>query len=673
MRLGTDKKRTTSPRARRDSICGVKSGITDPHGVGASSELIHREMEKVIASRTFRTAAAQRSFLRYVVTETISGRADQLKEYSIGVAVFQKKEVFDPRLDSIVRTEAHKLRARLDKYYELEGKEDALQIEIPVGKYAPIFKHATDRVPCTEPDLSADQVKPAEVKEVTVTHRVHAGIDRFEDSGLLFSAGFYPLESFPEQVLEPRLETSNQRTARIAVLPFMNRSESISDEFFSDGLTDELTHALTRVPGLEVVARTSAFQFKGQIVDVRDIGRRLNVDALIEGSVRRSQNRLRILVQLDDAHKGRAIWSQSYDRAVVDLFAVPQEIADTVTGELAAHFHGSPSQQLEQRSGGPAPVRLNPTAYEHYLRGQEFWNRHTIQDFESAAACFQKAIKRDSAYARAYSSLACCYVMMPILKATLPAEFIPRVEAAAARALRLDCFNGEAHIAMALPRIYEYDWAAAGAEFRQGLELCPSSVIGHAWYGTYLVSIGRGEEGLEQQRKVLDLDPISVPALFSYALTLYTLRRYDDAIGHFRKALSLNPSFPREHAGLGLACVRNNSFTRGIAELELAQAFTKGLGRVKANLAYAYAVAGYRGKAVDILNEFLSDFDPRRFPAAMIAEVYIGLGDKEKAFEWLHKAIDQKDMTVFLKADPLYDPLRTDPRFTNLLKRMNLA
>ena len=624
-------------------------------------------MEKIIASRTFRTAAAQRNFLRYVITEAAQGRAELLKEYSIGVAVFQKREAFDPRLDSIVRTEAHKLRARLAKYYEIEGKEDVLRIEIPVGKYAPLFKLAAEDTGCV-----AEEVRPAEITPVMVPAlSTQNTIDRFEDPGLLFSAGFYPVESFPERVFESQ-GAGTRRPLRIAVLPFMNRSESMTDEFFSDGLTDELTHAFTRVPGLEVVARTSAFQFKGQMIDVRDIGRRLNVDALIEGSVRRSQNRLRILVQLDDTLRGQTLWSQSYDRSLEDLFAVHRDIATTITGELGTHFHGGPVQMRDPRASGQDMV-LNPTAYEEYLRGQEFWNRHTIQDFESAIACFQRAINREANYARAYSSLAWCYFMMPVVKAILPTEFIPRIESAASKALQLDSWNGEAHIAMALPRIYDCDWAAAGAEFRRGLELCPSSVIGHAWNGTYLVSIGRGEEGLEEQRKVLDLDPISVPALFSYAQTLYRLRRYDDAIYYFRKALSLNPSFPREHAGLGLACIRKGSFTRGIAELELAQAFTKGLGRVKADLAYAYAVAGYRSKAMDVLNEFLSNFDQKHFPAAMIAEIYIGLGDKDKALEWLHKAIDQKDMSVFLKADPLYDPLRTDPRFGNLLKRMNLA
>jgi tetratricopeptide (TPR) repeat protein len=221
--------------------------------------------------------------------------------------------------------------------------------------------------------------------------------------------------------------------------------------------------------------------------------------------------------------------------------------------------------------------------------------------------------------------------------------------------------------------IHDYNWAAAGVEFRRGLDLCPSSATGHAWYGTYLVNVGQNEEGLREHQRVLDLDPVSASALVCYAQTLYLLRRYDESIEWFRKAIALNPFDPREHAGLGMVCIRKGSYLRGIAELELAQSLNRKLGRVKADLAYAYAVSGQRNQATEILSEFLREFDPRSFPAAMIAEVYIGLGEKDLAFHWLHSAIDQKDLAVFLKSDPLYDPLRSDPRFSTLLKRMNLA
>lgn len=604
-----------------------------------TSEGISREMEKIVASKTFRSAAAQRQFLQYAVMETLQGRAHLLKEYSIGLAVFRRPESFDPRVDSIVRTEARKLRSRLAKYFGGEGRTDPVRIDFPIGKYSPVFTPNAETLQTVEQEVSPG--------------RELAPVERSD---------WWP----PPRAIFPR-----PRALRIAVLPFMNRGPSKADELFSDGLTDELTHAFTRVPGLEVVARTSAFQFKGQAADIREIGRKLNVQAVVEGSVRRSGGRVRILAQLDDACDGRTVWSESYDRSLADLFAVQSEIARTITGELGTHFRTG-------RALGPVPpsfgnLRMDPQVYEEYLQGQYFWNRHTIEDFEAAIGCFQQTIAKEARYARAYASLAYCYVMLPILKAALSSEYMPKVRVAASKALEIDASTGEAHIALAVPFIHDYNWGAAGEEFRRGLELSPSSAVGHAWYGTYLVNLGRGEEGLREQLRVLDLDPASPSALFCHAQTLYLLRRYDESIEIFRKGLAVNPSFPREHAGLGLACIRKGSYLRGIAELEVAQNLTQGLGRVKADLAYGYAVTGHRQKAVDILNEFLAQFAPHAFPAAMIAEVYIGLGEKDLAFDWLHRAIDQKDLAVFLKSDPLYDPLRSDPRFPTLLKRMNLS
>ncbi len=626
-----------------------------------SSESIWREMEKIASSETFRSAVGQRNFLRFAVTEALQGRGHLLKEYSIGIAVFRKKDSFDPRLDSIVRTEARKLRARLVKYFESEGKDDPLRIQFPLGKYAPSFRQ-----------VSCDPI--IGVEELRVPARRNELPDCDGEASKLLTVGALGLRPTRNSSLPaaPPMNFRHRQTLRIAVLPFVNRSAEKRDEFFSDGLTDELSHAFASIPGLEIVARTSAFQFKGQPMDVREIGRRLNVDAVIEGSVRRAGNQLRILAQLDDAFSGNTVWSASYDRKLSQLFAVQREISTTITRELGIHFHdGQPLIGVNGSGDDFAPA--SPVLYEEYLQGQYFWNRHTVEDFEAAISCFQRVIAKEAKFARAYTSLAYCYVMLPMMKAILQSEFIPKIRAAASTALEIDSSAGGAYFALALPLIHDFDWSGAGDAFRIGLKLCPSDVIGHAWHGTYLMSVGRAEEALSEQQKILELDPASVPALFSHAQTLYYLRRYDESIEQFRKALTFNPSFPREHAGLGLSCIHKGSYMRGIAELESAQELTPGLGRVRSNLGYAYAVSGNRTKALEILNELLGHVSPNSFPAAMIAEVYIGLGDKDRAFEWLHKAIDQKDLAVFLKADPLYDLLRPDPRFSTLLRRMNLA
>ncbi len=592
-----------------------------------TDDLVREGVDAITRSRTFRLAARQRSFLQHIVRETLQDRSELLKEYSIAVAVFGKDTNFDPRLSSIVRTEARKLRAKLARYYETEGKDDPVRIELPLGKYAPIF-----HPPAALPVLQVPQ----------------------------------------ERAPEPR-ETG---AVRVLVLPFENRGSSKRDEVLSDGLTDELSHALSRVPNVEVVARTSAFQFKGRPVDIRELAQRLNVQAVIEGSVRRAGNGIRVLVQVDDAH-GRTAWSEWFTRRRSNIFEV-QTLVRAIARGLGPGVWpagANPTRLARPAPAAPrsAPMDSDARAYQDYLQGLYCWNRHTLADFAEAARHFKRATERDAQFTRAYLNLAYAYIMLPVLSAVLPVEFLPKAHAAAARALELDPLAGEAHIAMALPLIQDYRWGEAGKEFRTGLELSPSDAFGRAWHGMYLATIGRSAEALREQRHALQLDPASPVASYCYGQTLYLLRRYDEAAHYFRSALALDPNLPRAHAGLGLTSLQQRNYARAIAELERAVALTPGLGRVKADLGYAYAVAGRSDRATGMLNEFLKGFRPSSFPAAMVAQIYIGLGEKDKALDWLHKAIDQKDVVPFLTCDPLFDPLRGDPRFSALLKRTKLA
>lgn len=589
-----------------------------------SPDLILGEIERIRASRAFQRASRQKSLLSYLVIETLEGRSDLLKEYSIGIAVFGKEPTFDPRLDSIVRVEAHKLRARLAKYFDTEGKSDPVRVELPVGRYLPVF-----------------------------------------GTGAALSRQAAPAYRTPWR----------ERLAfRIAVLPFDNRSPGARDHFFADGLTDELNHALAGIRELDVVSRTSAFQFKGRQIDVRELAARLDVDAVIEGSVRRFGDHLRILVQLDDGADGRTVWSQTYDRKRISSFGAQQEIASAISEDLAPQIYARNVLRTAGASNHRRPPSVrNSRAHQDYLQGLFCWNRHTLEDFAEAARCFKRAVEGDVNFARAYTNLAYAHLMLPVLKAVLPAEALRKARLAATKALEIDPSAGEAHIALALPRVQEYQWQAAGEKFRKGLELSPSDAFGHAWYGMYLASVGRPLDALKEHDRALQLEPASPVASCCYGQTLYLLRRHVDAVRHFRTALAPDPCLPRAHAGLGLTYLQQGNYAEGLEELERAQALTPGLGRVKASLAYAYALSTKKDRAREILNEFLKLFRPALFPGLMIAEVYIGLGDKDQAFYWLHRAIDQKDLAPFLTCDPLFDPLRTDSRFSSLLKRTNLA
>jgi TolB-like protein/tetratricopeptide (TPR) repeat protein len=602
---------------------------------------IRVELERVLSSRTFRVASGQKNLLRFVVEEALADRGHLLKEYSIGVEVFHRGDSFDPRINAIVRLEARKLRSRLAKYYELEGTGDPIYIEIPKGAYVPVFRELKGSPPShlskADVDVAASRVRGSKSVEPSLELLVppHA----------------------PEEF-------------SIAVLPFINRGSDEESECFTDGLTDELTIALGRIPWLRLTARTSAFRFKGADIDIRRIGRYLNVRVVIEGSVRKYGRRLRIAVQANETKNGSRLWSESYDRELDDPLQVQHEVALMVMEALT--YRVFPEAHSNVGTGFARDSTSVPKAYESLAAGRNFYNRHTPGDFETAIHYFERAIACDPYFARPYVELAKSFVMLPFVKAARISDLAFQIRLNASRAIQLDDSLGEAHAALAIPMIHEGDWEAAGRQFRKGIELTPGDASTLTWYGTYLLNIGRGEEAMMERQKALELEPGSPLMACYYAKTFYYLRRFDEAIEHQRRALALDPDLAMSHIVLGLASVHKGSYARGIAELERGRLLMKDAVHARAHVAYTHAAMGNRERATEVLNTFLHEFRSDSFPALAIAEVYIGLGDKDQAFEWLHRAIDQKDWVVFLKCDPLFDRLRPDPRFATLLRRANL-
>jgi len=604
---------------------------------------IRVELERVLSSRTFRVASGQKNLLRFVVEEALADRGHLLKEYPIGVEVFHRGESFDPRINAIVRLEARKLRSRLAKYYELEGTGDPICIEIPKGAYVPVFRELNGSSP---------------------SHSSKAHVDLPESKVRGSKASEPPLEL----LVPPRAPEEFS----IVVLPFINRCNDEESECFTDGLTDELTIALGRIPWLRLTARTSAFRFKGADIDIRGIGRYLNVRVVIEGSVRKYGRRLRIAVQANETKNGCRLWSESYDRELDDPLQVQQEVALLVTEALTYRVFPEAHSNLGTGFAGATTSVRHPKAYESLAAGRNFYNRHTPGDFETAIHYFERAIACDPYFARPYVELAKSFVMLPFVKAARISDLAFQIKLNASRALELDDNLGEAHAALAIPMIHEGDWEAAGRQFRKGIELTPGDASTRTWYGTYLLNIGRGEEAMLEGQKALELDPRSPLMVCYYAKTFYYLRRFDEAIEHQRRALALDPDLAMSHIFLGLASVHKGSYARGIAELERGRLLMNDAVHARAHVAYTHAAMGNRERATEILNAFLHEFRSDSFPALAVAEVYIGLGDKEQAFEWLHRAIDQKDWIVFLKCDPLFDRLRPDPRFATLLRRANV-
>jgi len=594
------------------------------------------------------------------VEEVLAGHANLLKEYVIATEALDRDASFDPRLDPIVRTEARKLRARLDKYYLTEGAGDPLRVEFRKGTYVPSFHDAVD--PESAPPIEAEAKAPetpslAYVAEAQLIPEVHHQRST-PGKGILAACAVLMLAVAGAAIFYLTRARLPQTTfaandASIAVLPLVNLSDN-NQEFLSDGLTDELINSLRQVPGLQVLTRTSA------------LGKKLNVRAVLVGTVRKSENRLTVAVQLNSPESGYHLWSGSYERDFANIGTVPPEIASAVTDALGVGLIRNGARSLIQ-----TPVSRNSEAQEDYLRGLYFRNRYNVDSLNKAIEYFKRSIAADPSFAQAYAGLADCYAMARPVLATPPLEVVSKIKAAASKALELDGTLGEPHIDLAVSAEYEFDWATAGREFKRGLELSPGDVVGHLWYAWYLALLGRMNEVLTERTLAAKLDPVSPYAVESLGDYYSAVGRYDAAVQQFQSALALEPNFGLAHQDLGDSYLLQGRCGSAIEELRLANESMPGPRRM-ADLGYGYAVCGHTTEARRILRAFLTEPKPGAIPALAIAEIYVGLGDKDRAFPWLEKAIDERDLGMGLRWDGYLESLRSDPRFNALLRRMRL-
>ena len=628
-----------------------------------SPEAIRGALVQVLSCGQFRGSDRLKRFLRFVVEEKLAGRGDALKEYTIGLEVFDRGPSFDPRVDTIVRTEARKLRARLAEYYHGAGSADPIQIDFTRGCYAPVF-HSNSPSPVQEasPDRAPVSIPAG---EATFTSNAFAGLPRrgallVAAAALVLAGGIYSLPFRSQPTNPPDVRS-------IAVLPFLDLSDNPDGDVFGDGLAEELIDSLGQVPGLHIVARTSAFQFKKRNVDIREIGRKLNVRNILEGSIRQSGNHLRISVRLEDAQNGYQLWSKSYDRELRDALAIQSEISRVVVTALGG----------ELASGAPNSFRVAsdnasyPEGYQDYLRGRYFLNKRTPENVQIAIDYFKQAVAKSPGYALAYTGLADCYAVSPVIAAAAGRDVAPKIREAALKALQLDPNLGDAHLSLAMAFEYEFNWPAANREFQKALEKSPGSADAHRAYSGYLSRMGRLEEGLAEKRRAFELDPVSPFAAYTIGSSLYWLRRYDEAIEQYQLAERLDPGTGFAHQGLGIAYIFKGQWQKGLPELELAHKLLEAGPFPSAELGYGYAVSGETIKARRVLNELLEQSRRTPIPAVAFAVIYVGLGDRENAIRWLQRAVEAHDVNFFPN-DPLYDPLRSDPRFADLLARMGV-
>lgn len=450
----------------------------------------------------------------------------------------------------------------------------------------------------------------------------------------------------------------------VAVLPFVNASTDPDAEYLSDGIPETLIGQLSQIPRLKVMARSTVFRYKGANVDPQKVGRELNVRAVLTGKVLQRGEMLTISMELMDVRDGSQLWGKQYNRKLADTLAVQEDIAREVTDKLRLRLASVEEKRLT------AHVTENVEAYQLYLKGRYHWNKRTPDGIQKAIESFQQAIEKDPGYALAYAGLADCYHVPA--NPLPPRKKMPLAKAASMKALQLDDTLVEAHTSLArVLFVYEWDWPAAEKEFKRAIELNSRYAPAHQWYGGYLTATGRFREADAEKKRALELEPLSLVINFEVGLASYFSRNYNQAIDQFQKTLELDSNFPPPHTFLAAAYEQKGMLKEATTAFQKAITITQGPARTQATagLGYVYAVSGRKAEARKILAELQSLSEHRYVPATDTALIYAGLGDKDKAFAWLDKAYEEHSFSLSnLKVEPRFDPLRSDPRFADLLR-----
>jgi TolB-like protein/DNA-binding winged helix-turn-helix (wHTH) protein/Tfp pilus assembly protein PilF len=451
----------------------------------------------------------------------------------------------------------------------------------------------------------------------------------------------------------------------LAVLPLDNLSGDASQDYFADGMTDELITDLAQISALRVISRTSVMVYKGARRPLPEIARELNVDAVVEGTVLRSGEQVRITAQLIQTPADRHLWAESYEGDLHDTLALQKKVARAIAEHIRIEL--TPKEQAVLKN---AKV-VNPEAYEAYLKGRYFWNKRTADGLKRAVDYFDQAIEKDPNYAQAYAGLADSYALLGDWEygVLAPSESYPKAKSAAIKALELDNALGEAHTSLAFSLdVFDWDWQSAEKEFRRAIELNPGYATAHHWYAWHLSEMGRNSEAIAEMRKAENLDPLSLIISADVAEILLVAHLNDEAIAQSRKTVDMDPNFAIAHYELGQAFVEKHSYNEAIAEFQKAIELSGGSIPCTSNLAYAYAVSNKRNEAVKILNDVKTRSTRN---AAEIALMYVGLGEKDQAMKWLGKAYEEHfNPSILLR--PAFDPLRSDPRFQSLVHRIGL-
>ncbi len=460
------------------------------------------------------------------------------------------------------------------------------------------------------------------------------------------------------------------RTTSIVVLPLENLSGDKEQDYFADGMTDDLIANLAKIRSLRVISRSTAMAYKDTRKPLSQIARELNVDAVVEGTVLRAGNRVRITAELVQVSTDRHLWADTYESQMNDVLALQNRVSSAIVDEIRINLT---PEEKERLSKNPA---VTPEAYENYLKGRYYWNKRTDENLTKAIGYFEQATQEDPRYALGYASLADCYAIIgATIFGSVPAgEAGPKAKAAALRALELDPTLAEAETSLATVKFnYDWDWAGAADGFRRAINLNPSYATAYQRYSLYLMAMGRVPDSFMQINKARDLDPLSISINFSLGWRLYMARQYDRAIEQLRNTIEMDPSEDLPHLVLGEAYEQKGDSAEAIPELQKAVEISHNSPLMASGLAHGYAVAGNRAEAEKISSELIAKSKKQYVSPYYIAIIYTGLGKNQEAMDWLEKAYgDRSNGLVFLKVEPELDSLRSNARFKALQAKLNL-
>jgi TolB-like protein/Tfp pilus assembly protein PilF len=603
---------------------------------------VRAQVERLLSAPSFTLSLRRGQLLRYLVERTLTG-GEGINEYAIGVDVFEKPPSFDPRIESIVRTEAGRLRQKLKEHYAKDGRQDRVLIEIPLRSYQPVFVF---REPEAVPPAAAAAAEPG---APTAFNRW-----RWPVAALMIIAVLALLAGGGAATLWWSGIRANQPVHSLVVLPFENFSANGADQYLADGLTDELTNEFANWKDLRVVARTSAFQYRGKGADVRRIGRELNADAVLEGSLAKQGDHVRITAQLNRTADGYHLWSHSYDMRSLDMLTVQREIAQAIATAVRRLGGKVPGQASH-------PSTNNPEALDLYLRASYQYGRLNPASLQQSIGLFQTAIGKDPSYARAYVGLAAAE--MELANFIPAAESTEKARAALQQALKLDPDSGDAHGLLAEIVVYhDWDWPGGEREFQLALEKGASPST-RAAYGFALARYSRFAQAQAQCAIAENLEPLGVAPRFCQFYVFYYQRRYAEARQTLLRTLDLNPDLIYAHQMLGRVALIQRDCAEVVRQFEWI-AHTLPAPAAAIGLAYECACRGERDRARRYLREAAVSTPPAR--SYELAIGYVLLQDNDAALGCLRKSGAAREDLPYSLNEPAFDVLRSDPRFVAL-------